>query len=650
MIRTKIALGALLMSFALAPAGAAKKKAAHAAGKASHASPTGHTGHTGHASLGHKAAGKSGAKAPRGKNKHGTAKAVPAAASVAAFVAPAPKPVLERRQDRSFDTLTGQFLTALWRLGPESAIAAGKYDTAASLSIPDAAGRAAQLAFADEWLERLNKIEARQLSPRQRIDHALLINKLNGDRWRLTALREFEWNPALYNVAGPIEHILHTEYAAQPQRLRTLLKRIAAVPAYYAAARASIVNPTREHTRLAIAQNAGAVPLLAELERVAQASILSPTEKQLYTQRTGAARAAVEGYVAWLGELDNGFDNGKSEARSFRLGKELYEQKFAYELQSGASGAQTYQKAQIARDLVLADMGALADELWSKTMGAAPPPSERDEKIGKVIEQLSAHHVARADFLPEIRRQIPLLRDWVNSRQLLSLDPKLSPLVRETPLYQRGLTFATLEASGPYRPRGRSYYNITPLDADTPEQAEARLREYNQWTLPLNTMHDTIPGLYAQRSYANRAPSVIRAVFGGAAMRDGWAVYGERMMLESGYGENTPEMRLMAAKWQLRAITDALLDYGVHALGMTQEQALEMLTRQAFQNPREAAEKWRLAQLTSVQASAGFAGYGEIMEWREQRKQAQGGQFTPQAFNQQLLSQGGAPLRFIKEQ
>jgi uncharacterized protein (DUF885 family) len=644
MIRTKIALGALLMSFALAPAGAAKKKAAHPAAKA---------GHSSHASHGDKAAGKSGAKAPRGKTKHGTVKtvkAIPAAASVAAVVAPAPKPVQERRQDRSLDTLTGQFLTALWRLDPESAIAAGKYDTAASLSIPDAAGRAAQLAFADEWLERLNKIEARQLSPRQRIDHALLTNKLKGDRFRLTALREFEWNPALYNVAGPIEHILHTEYAAQPQRLRTLLKRIAAVPAYYAAARASIVNPTREHTRLAIAQNAGALPLLAELERVAQASILSPTEKQLYTQRTGAARAAVDGYVAWLGELDNGFDNGKNEARSFRLGKDLYEQKFAYELQSGASGAQTYQKAQAARELVLADMGALADELWSKTMGAAPPPSDRDEKIGKVIEQLSARHVARADFLPEIRRQIPLLRDWVNNHQLLNLDPKLTPVVRETPPYQRGLAFAALEASGPYRPQGRSYYNITPLDADTPEQAEAKLREYNQWTLPLSTMHDTIPGLYAQRSYANRAPSVVRAVFGAAAMRDGWAVYGERMMLESGYGENTPEMKLMAAKWQLRAIADALLDYGVHALGMTQEQALEMLTRQAFQNPREAAEKWRRAQLTSVQASAGFAGYGEIMEWREQRKQAQGGQFTPQAFNQQLLGQGGAPLRLIKEQ
>ncbi|MBC7858437.1 MAG: DUF885 domain-containing protein, partial [Burkholderiaceae bacterium] len=554
------------------------------------------------------------------------------------------------RRHSALDPLAGQFLTALWRLDPESAIAAGKYDTAASLRIPDAAGRAEQLAFAEAWLARLNKLDARQLSPRQRIDHALLSNKLNGDRWRLGALREFEWNPALYNVAGPIERILHTEYAAQPQRLRTLLRRIADVPAYYAAARTSIVNPTREHTRLAIAQNAGAVQLLGELERVAQASILSPTEKQLYTQRTGAARAAVDAYVAWLGELDNGVDNGKNDARSFRLGKELYEQKFAYELQSGASGAQTYQKAQTARDLLLAEMGALADELWSKTMGEAPQPSDRNEKIGKVIEQLSARHVARADFLPEIRRQIPLLRDWVNSRQLLSLDPKLTPVVRETPPHQRGLAFTALDASGPYRPQGRSYYNITPLDAEPPEQAEAKLREYNQWTLPLSTMHDTIPGLYAQRSYANRSLSVVKAVFGGAAMRDGWAVYGERMMLESGYGENTPEMRLMAAKRQLRAITDALLDYGVHALGMTQEQALEMLTRQAFQNPREAAEKWRRAQLTSVQPSAGFAGYSEIMEWREQRKQAQGGQFTPQAFHQQLLGQGGAPLRLIKEQ
>ena len=120
-------------------------------------------------------------------------------------------------------------------------------------------------------------------------------------------------------------------------------------------------------------------------------------------------------------------------------------------------------------------------------------------------------------------------------------------------------------------------------------------------------------------------------------------------MLESGYGENTPEMRLMYAKWHLRSIAATILDYGVHVLGMTQEQALAMLTRQAFQSPREAAENWRRAQLASVHPSASYSGYSEIMEWREQRKQALGNRFVLKDFHQQLLSYGSAPVGMIKE-
>ena len=52
----------------------------------------------------------------------------------------------------------------------------------------------------------------------------------------MTTWREFEWNPSAYNIAAPLDLILNTEYAAKPQRLRTILKRLTDVPAYYAAA------------------------------------------------------------------------------------------------------------------------------------------------------------------------------------------------------------------------------------------------------------------------------------------------------------------------------------------------------------------------------------------------------------------------------
>src|SRR5471032_2693833 len=647
MIKTKIALAVMLAACASAPTLASasthhKKSTAHAAATAHGKSAAHAAAHGKHSTTG-AAKGKSVAH-----GRHGKAAAHAAPVAAAAAMPRMKSAAPPRRQDKSFDVLSGQFLTALWREDPEAAIEVGKYDTAANLTIPDQAHQTEQLAFIGDWLDRFGKIDARQLSAKQRTDLALLLNKLNADRFELTTFREFEWNPDSYNIAESLDLILNTDYAAKPQRLRTLLKRIAGVPAYYDAARANIVKPTREHTQLAIAQAPGVQAMLAQLDKEAQASILTPAEKQLFTQRVNAALTAVDAYTVWLGELDKTMAQ-EGGGRSFRIGKDLYEQKFALDIQSGSTAEQTYQKALAAREDLLQHMEQLSDELWPKVMGDAAKPADRSAKIGMVIDKLSANHVAREDFVNEIRREIPALQDWVISHNLLTMDPNKRLEVRATPAYQAVVAGASVNAPGPYRPQDKTYYNVTPLDNETPEQAESSLREYNHWILQILNIHEAIPGHYAQLVYANRSPSIVKSIFGNGAMVEGWAVYGERMMLESGYGDNAPEMWLMWSKWNLRSVTNTILDYSVHVLGMTQDQAIDLLTRQAFQTRSEANEKWHRVQVTSVQLSSYFSGYSEIMELSEARKQALGSKFALKEFHEQFLSYGSAPVRMIGE-
>ena len=642
MIKTKIALAVLLTTFALAPAGAAKSKKASKAGTSKAVK-----------------SGKAGAAKPGRtlKAKPGKGKARAAAAPVAqreraeeapvafAYDAPASS---EGASDKRFNTVSIQFLTALWRLDPESAIYVGKYDSAANVTIPSAETRAKQLAFIDDWLQRFAKIDTAKLSDKRRTDHALVTNKLNADRWYLTTLREFEWNPASHNIAAPLDLILGSEYASKPQRLRTLSRRLAAAPAFYQAAQASIVNPTHEHTQLALEQAPGTLVVLADLGKAAQESILTVREKAQFAQRIAAAGNAVVGYVDFLTALDKK-QMAANNARSFRIGKALYEPKFGHDIQAGVSAEQMYQKALTAREQLLQRMDGLSDELWTKVMGATAKPADRTKKIGMVIERLSNNHVAPKDFVAEVKRQIPELSDWVVKNNLLTLDASKPLVVRETPMYQRGVAVASIDAPGPYRPQDRTYYNVAPLDGMTPAQADSHLREYNHWILQILNIHEAIPGHYAQLVYANKSPSLIKSLFGNGAMVEGWAVYGERMMLESGYGGNTPEMWLMYSKWNLRAVSNTILDYSVHVLGMTEAQAMDLLQRQAFQSHTEAAGKWRRAQLSSVQLTSYFSGYSEIMDLREQRKQALGPRFDLKQFHEQFLSYGSAPVKMIKE-
>ncbi|MFZ6648350.1 DUF885 domain-containing protein [Undibacterium sp. TJN25] len=571
------------------------------------------------------------------------ATAAPTADNTAAAV---PASARAQPQDRDFIKLKDSFLAALWREDPDTAIWAGKFESAARLYVPDAGSRAQRLAFDKLWLGRFAKMDQARLSVNQRTDLALINNYLGSSRWYLSDFREFEWNPSLYNVAGGFDVILNTEYAPKAQRVRGLIKRLQLVPAYYDAARASIKRPTPEHTHLAISQSAGALGVLDEVEKAAQTEKLSPAERALLAQRLAAARTAVQGYVAWLTDLEKTLTPENS--RSFRIGKALYEGKFAADIQSGYTAEQTFARAVQAKEEAHKNMAKLADELWPKYMAGQEKPEDPVKKIAMVIAKLSENHVKRDEVFNTIRQQIPVLQDWIRDHDLVELDRKKPLIVRETPVYERGVSVASIEAPGPFRPHDNTYYNVTPLDSQTPEQAESTLREYNYWVMQILSIHEGVPGHYVQLQHANKSPSLIKSLFGNGSMVEGWAVYSERMMLESGYGGNTPEMWLMYYKWNLRTVCNTILDYSVHVLGMSEADAKAFLTQQAFQTESEANGKWLRVQYSSVQLASYFSGYSELYEFREQRKKALGDKFNLKQFHEEFLSYGSAPVHVIK--
>jgi uncharacterized protein (DUF885 family) len=82
---------------------------------------------------------------------------------------------------------------------------------------------------------------------------------------------------------------------------------------------------------------------------------------------------------------------------------------------------------------------------------------------------------------------------------------------------------------------------------------------------------------------------------------------------------------------------------------MTEEQALDLLINQAFQQKAEAEGKWRRVQLTSVQLCSYFTGYREIYELREEIKKREADKFNLKAFHEKFLSYGSAPVKDIKK-
>lgn len=104
--------------------------------------------------------------------------------------------------------------------------------------------------------------------------------------------------------------------------------------------------------------------------------------------------------------------------------------------------------------------------------------------------------------------------------------------------------------------------------------------------------------------FANRYPSPLRAVLKSGTFVEGWAVYGERLMMEQGFRDGDPLMRLVNLKWYLRAVANALLDQGVHVDGMTREQAMRLMLHDTFQEESEATAKWMRALMFDLPIEA----------------------------------------------
>ncbi|MFN4234094.1 MAG: DUF885 domain-containing protein [Bacteroidia bacterium] len=551
-------------------------------------------------------------------------------------------------KNEDFNNYKESFIEELWQLYPEWASSVGytKYDSV--LKIPDENYREAQLRFANKHLEKLKLFTDESLDNGNKTDKVMMQNFLQGLLFEINEFKSFEWNPSNYNVAGAIADILNDKKRPLQEKLRLVYLRLKTVPDYYVAAQNNIKNPTLEHTDLAIQQNKGALVYLqgTVMDSINKAQFKAH-EEQSMTAALELAANAVKDYISFLeSKIKPMLQQGN--ARNFRIGKDLYFKKFKLDIQSGYSADEIYEKALKRKNELHYEMSRIADELWSKYMSNTRPPRDEKQKIKLLIERISLNHVHRDSFLNAVETQIKELVDFVNKKNLIYLDPSKPLIVRKTPEYMDGVAGASISSPGPYDKEGNTYYNVTPLSAYSEAEAESYLREYNHYILQILNIHEAIPGHYTQLVYANQSPSIIKSILGNVAMIEGWAVYAERMMLEEGYN-NSPEMWLMYYKWHLRVVCNTILDYSVHVLNMNEEEALELLMNEAFQEEAEAKAKWKRATLTSVQLCSYFTGYTEIYDLREEIKKKQGDKFNLKQFHETFLSFGSAPVREIKK-
>jgi uncharacterized protein (DUF885 family) len=298
-------------------------------------------------------------------------------------------------------------------------------------------------------------------------------------------------------------------------------------------------------------------------------------------------------------------------------------------------------------------MYEVAKEVYLQSHPYTTFPDSPDESYKQVIiraalEQAYQELPPRDGIVAVAKQQLQQATDFVIENNIVTMpDDPVEIIIM--PEFQRGVTVAYLDPPGPLDIGQAAFYAVAPLPEEwTEEQVNSFLREYNNYSLQDLTIHEGVPGHYLQLALSNRYPSTLRSVLSSGPFVEGWGVYAERMMIDAGYLDYDPLMRLINLKWYLRAVTNAIIDSAIHVDGMTRDEAIKLMIEGGFQEEREAAGKWVRAQLTSAQLSTYFVGYQEHIEMRRAVEADWSDEFTLRRYHDQVLSYGSPPVKYVR--
>lgn len=550
--------------------------------------------------------------------------------------------------DAKFEALAKGWVDASMRLSPVSATQIGDHRFDSEIDDMGPKGRAAVVKLAGETLAALQATPRAALSRANQVDAAILENQVRSDLWTTQTLQPWAWDPLVWNAVagGALYTLTAREFAPLETRLRSATARMEKLPALLAQARADLV-PARVpkiHADTVVGQNKGLHSLVDGV--VADAGKLPPADRARLEAAAKTCKAAIDEHQKWLETVLVPAAKG-----DFRLGAELYDAKLAFALNSPLSRAEIKTRALAEMTALRAIMYDISAKFLAGKPNAPPTPAnptdaQRQAAIEAALEYAYAKKPARTKLVEAAEACLVQATAFVREKNIVTVpsDPVKIGLVPE---FQRGVAVAYCDAPGPLDKGQQTYYKISPIPDDwTDAQADSFLREYNSLGIQEVTVHEAMPGHYLQLAHANAYPSVLRAVLSSGPFVEGWACYAEDVMADEGYLDRDPLYLLVHLKLQLRVCANALLDQAVHVDNISREDAMKLMTVQAFQQEREAAGKWVRAQLSQAQLPTYFVGWEEHKALRKQAEAKWGKSFTLKRYHDGILAYGSPPARF----
>jgi uncharacterized protein (DUF885 family) len=494
-----------------------------------------------------------------------------------------------------------------------------------------AAGIKAQIKLQRDIEARIEKLDAKALNAEQRADIEVMRDAIEATRLDIEEVQSFRHNPTIYvELVGNAlytPYVLH--YAGAEERFKHIIQRLNRIPELVRQAEQNLTDSPEIWNRVAREENTGNIDLIDGVLR-------SSCPKPLAHDYTQAAEPALIALKALNEFLDGTLAKKTSD---WRLGKVYYAKKFSYVLATGKTPDALLKEAE-------ADLSKTRDEMVQL---AAP------KTVEQALAEVALAHATPHTYMATAKQTLATATAFVKAKDLVSLPPNSNLQVIDTPVFMRGVYgVGGFNQAPPLEPKLGAFFWVTPISDSWPQaRIDSKLREYNDSGLAHLTVHEAMPGHYVQAEYANevqpRSRRLLRSIYGNGPYVEGWAVYTQQLMADQGFLSDTPGYRLTLAKQKLRVLANTILDVRLQTLGMSDAEALDLMTKGTYQEMEEASAKLQRAKLSSCQLPTYYAGYNGWLAVREHFKATHGDAMTLKQFHEAALREGAVPLPVLDE-
>ncbi len=514
-----------------------------------------------------------------------------------------------------------------YRRNPERAVDAGlhQYDGQASDWSLDA------MREYSAWIAAT--IDAAQgyeeLQGNEAFERDYLTKALGGQAFWIDQTDNLTKNPTAYIYRIGLGVYVDREYAPLEQRLRAYTEYVAGLPRRLQQMRDNLEPPLpAPYVETGQRILDGLAGYLANTVPQQFAAVEDEDLQRQFAAANAAAAEAVQATADWLGELK------ATATQDYALGEEL----FLRMLRDTQGLDITLQELKAAGQ---ADLDSNLKALYEACAEFAPGASTED-CVRKVSERKPPEGAVAG-----ATRQLPGLKKFVIENGIASIPGTEEALVDEAPPHRR-FNFAYIDIPGPFEKGLPSVYYIAPPD---PSWSEEDQRAYvpGETDLLATSIHEVWPGHFLQYLHSNRAENRVGRHFSTYSFGEGWGHYTEQMMLDAGYGDGDPEIKIGQLLNALLRNVRYMSAIGLHTGGMTVEQSQAMFEEKAFQDFGNASQ-----QAYRGTYDPGYLNYtlGKLMinKLRDDWTAGRGGREAWGAFHDQLLSFGSPPIPLLRDQ